>query len=162
MLLSSVYCCAALTENLFHFFIHTGGNCKCYAFCSRKCQALFWKAGGHKKVCDSLKQLRENGLSVADIRESDGDPSKLLDMDKTPSSKPFQCCSVKGCKCVTKEGDHVAVYRQLDGESFFTGMVATVDGSGQIDFSKMRKLHNAGDDINDGVSYFDPLDNCIF
>lgn len=56
----------------------------------------------------------------------------------------------------------MAIYRQLDGEKFFTGMVATVDGSGQIDFSKVMKLHNAGDDIYEGVSYFDSLGNCIF
>ena len=93
-------------------------------------------------------------MSVADIR----DPSKLLDMNKTPSSKPFQCCSVKGCKCVMKKGENVALYRQLDGEQFFTGMLAAVDGSGEIDFSKVMKLHNASDDIHEGVSYFDPLD----
>lgn len=49
-----------------------------------------------------------------------------------------------------KEGDPAALYRQLDSEKFFTGMVAINDGSG-LDFSKVRKLHNAGDDL-DGVS----------
>ena len=50
-----------------------------------------------------------------------------------------------------KEGDPAALYRQLDGEKFFTGMVATYTGVGSLDFSKVRKLHNAGGDL-EGVS----------
>lgn len=149
--------CAPLKSYFFPFLlfsINAGGNCRCYAFCSRKCQALAWKAEGHKKVCDSFKYIRENEiLSVADIRESGGDPNKL-DISKLQLSKPFQCCSDPNCKCEMKGGDPVALYRELNGERFFTGMVSTVGSSGQIDFSKVRKLHNAGDDINDGVSFF--------
>ena len=141
--------------NLFPPFLFIGGNCRCYAFCSRDCQALFWKAGGHKKVCNSLKAMRESGSSVAEIRGihtiPGDDDINNDDINKVPLQKPSRCsCSIKGCKCEMKEGDPVALYRQLDGERFFTGMVATC-GVESLDFSKVRKLHNAGGDL-EGVS----------
>ena len=96
--------------------------------------------------------MRESGRSVAEIRgihtipDDDG-----ININKVPLQNPSRCgCSVDGCKCEMKEGDPAALYRQLDGEKFFTGMVATY-GVGSLDFSKVRKLHNAGGDL-EGVS----------
>ena len=86
----------------------------------------------------------------------------MVNINQVPVVTPCQpTCAIEGCKCATKEGDPAAIYKKLDGERFFTGMVSTF-GSRYMDPDNVWKLHDAGDDDLNGVSYFVSLDICIF
>ena len=85
----------------------------------------------------------------------------MVNINQVPVVTPCQpTCTIEGCKCVTKEGDVAAIYKKLDGERFFTGIVTTF-GSRYMDPDNVWKLHDAGDDDLNGVSYFVSLDICI-
>lgn len=85
----------------------------------------------------------------------------MVNINQVPVVTPCQLtCAIEGCKCVTKEGDPAAIYKKLNGERFFTGMVSTF-GSRYMDPDNVWKLHDAGDDDLNGVSYFVSL-NIIY